>query len=151
MSKTMPTGAKKETSKRLTRKQKKFADYLLKNPKSTPKEAAVEAYNQTTDHTYEVIASENMSKPEILSYLNEHDLEAQNTVISVMMNARKKKKHPQFQKLALDSANTILDRVHGKATQRLEANSTVVNLNIEANEQLNQQFTEFLRQSTNQQ
>lgn len=138
-------------ARKLTRKQKRFADYLLKHPKARPKEAAMEAYDKTSDHSYEVIASDNLKKVEILNYLNEHDVEAQNTVISVMVNATKKKDEAQFQKLALDSANSVLDRIHGKAKQTVDSSSTVVNLNVEATQELNDAFTKFLTESTQQQ
>lgn len=122
---------------------------MLKNPKLSPTKAALEVYDVKSKHTAEVIASENMSKPEILKYLNEYDSEAQQTVISVMKRASKKQSSA-FQRLAYDSANSVLDRIHGKATVRAETTNTNLNLNVEASTEVAEAFTAFIKGHTTQ-
>ena len=62
----------------LTRKQKAFADKLLEDPKISATQAVKETYNVSTNHSAEVIANENLSKPEIMRYLQENAITAVN-------------------------------------------------------------------------
>ena len=116
---------------KLTRKQKAFADHLIANPKHSATEAATQTYQVSNRKTAEVIASENLRKPSIQNYLAKYDDMAQITVVDVMQNSRSLKDEPAHARVALDSAKDVLDRLHGKATQRVETQSTSVNLNLD--------------------
>jgi phage terminase small subunit len=113
---------------KLTRKQKAFADALLNNPKLSATEAAAQTYGKPDKelgrHTAEVIASENMRKPEVLAYFYEHDELAQQRITELSLQ-------DEDRNVALRASQDILDRVHGKATQRLETSNKSVSINID--------------------
>lgn len=115
----------------LTRKQKAFADHLINHPKDSATEAAAQTYNVSTRESAEVIASQNLSRPPILKYLNKHIEDAETTLLNVMYNSEKMKDEPQHARIAKDAADSVLDRVLGKATQKVESHSTTVNLNLD--------------------
>ena len=111
---------------KLTRKQKAFADVLLGNPKISATKAALQTYGKpdrpTTYDTASQIAAENLQKPSIQIYMEEHVDKARNKIVTLVNSER--------DEIALNASKDILDRVHGKATQRVETSSTSVNLNL---------------------
>lgn len=115
-------------SPKLTRKQKAFADELLNDKKLSATQAALRTYGKTaqptTYRTARQIATENMAKPSIQSYLNSHDYESQAVIVKSMTQEADKR-------LAFDAARDIQDRLHGKATQKVEQTSTGVTLVID--------------------
>jgi phage terminase small subunit len=113
-----------EATPKLTRKQSAFVQYLLENPKDSATKAAIAAYNVTTPHSAEVMAQENMRKPAIMAVLADHAIEAENTVVEFM-------KQRDDKRLAFDASRDLLDRTHGKATQRMEVQSTAVSITID--------------------
>ncbi len=128
--------------KPLTRKQKIFVDYLLNNPKATGQEAAMVAYNvggqggKLAENTARAIASETLTKPNVLAALQEADKEAQEVITSVMRAAKDfalggGKEGAAYASVAKSSADSILDRLHGKATTRIESTQRVVRVNID--------------------
>jgi hypothetical protein len=117
--------------KKLTRKQKAFADILLENPKLSATKAALRSYNTTDRTTASVIATENLAKPSIMKYLNDHASDAENTLLEVMNYSKDSgRENPSYAAVAVSAAKDVLDRVHGKATQKIESHSTSVNLNL---------------------
>lgn len=120
----------------LTKKQQIFVKYLIDNPKASATAAAREAYNVTTSHSAEVVAHENMRKPEIKLELAKYSGSAESTVVEVMDYSKELGKSgrgagAQYAGVALQAARDILDRVHGKATQRTEVSTQAVTLNID--------------------
>lgn len=127
----------------LTRKQQVFADFLIKNPKASATQAAKQAYGKVDKPVTELsarnIASENLTKPNILLELAKHSGTAEMTVIEVMGYSKKYGKDEHFSKeqgaayanVALHAANSLLDRLHGKATTTIESTTKVVTLNID--------------------
>ena len=120
----------------LTRKQKAFADKLLEDPKISATQAVKETYNVSTNHSAEVIANENLSKPEIMRYLQENAITAENTLIDVMNYSNKYGKQgghvgAAYANVAKTSADSILDRVHGKARQVLDVNSKHISITLD--------------------
>lgn len=131
---------------KLTRKQKAFADTLINNPKISATKAALQTYGKpgkpTSVGTAAVIATENLTKPNVLMYLDKHDFKAQQALVEGLEAERSvyrfngesksyelvgtEKDHNS----RLRAADSILDRLHGKATQRVEQHSTSVNLNL---------------------
>lgn len=112
-----------------TRKQKAFVDELLRNPQQSATQAALKIYNTTDRTAASVIAAKNLKSPQVLEYMNKYSDYAQKTVIQVMKNASKKKDNVQWQRLAKDSADSLLDRVHGKPVSKNE--NTNLNINID--------------------
>ncbi len=122
--------------KQLTRKQQVFVQHLIDNPKSSGKAAAKAAYNVTSDRSAEVVASENLRKPEIMAYLENHAQNARDTVLDVMKYSREhgrnfSKEGAAYAAVAVNASKDVLDRVYGKPSQRLDVNSTSVTLNID--------------------
>lgn len=72
---------------------------------------------------------ENMRRPEIASKLNDVADEMETVVVNTV---RRYKDSNDVREviLANDNAKWIHDKVHGKATQRVESTSTSVNLNL---------------------
>lgn len=119
----------------LTRKQQAFVQELIKNPKQSAKAAAMKTYNVTTERSAEVVGSELLRKPEIKLELAKHSAQAEKTLLKVMnysseMGETFSKEGASYAAVAVSAAKDILDRVHGKATQRVESTSTSVNLNL---------------------
>lgn len=134
---------------KLTRKQAAFVQYALEHPKESFTEAAAQSYNiKGTRHTAEVIASENLRKPEIMAILNNHDAAAQNTLaegLKAEKNVYRFNSELKGYELVgvekdhqsrLKAADSILDRIHGKATQRIESHSTGVTLSVDLTQAL---------------
>ncbi|SRR6266542_1796458 len=111
--------------KPLTAKEKIMADAFLNSGKKISKvKAVMEAYPNANYVSARSMAAENFAKPRIQAYLADHEEEAQQTIVE-MMNQRDDKR------LALDAAKDIQDRVHGKAKQMVEVNSTSVSMSID--------------------
>ncbi len=125
---------------KLTRKQEAFVRFLIGNPKASATEAASQSYNVRNRVVAGSIGKENLQKPQIMAVLEKHDLQAQK-VLSEGLQA--KRRHYNSGELIaeepdhlvrLRAADSILDRLHGKATQRVESTSTSVNLNLSLND-----------------
>lgn len=110
--------------KQLTKKQANFVKELLSDKKVSATEAARRSYNVTSDNSASLIASENLRKPQILAHLSANSERAEAKIVELMSSAKK-------EEVQLQSAKDILDRVHGKATQRTEVTTTGVTLTID--------------------
>lgn len=117
--KTTPTKAKT-----LTRKQAAFVRAIIENPKISATEAAARSYDVTSRMTAGAIASENLQKPQIQQILRNHAEMAEQRIATLM-------KQDDDKRLAFDAARDIQDRVHGKATQRVEQATTTVKFTID--------------------
>lgn len=124
--------------KPLTRKQKLFVKHIVDNPKASATAAAKAVYN-IKDHagsTARTIAAENLAKPSILAELAKYDNTAQSVIIEVMEYSKELGRSgtaagAAYAANARQSADSLLDRIHGKATQRTEVTSRAVTLNID--------------------
>jgi phage terminase small subunit len=123
----------------LTRKQAAFVKQLVINPKQSATAAVKQVYGkpdkELTSRTAEVIASENLRKPEILAELAKYEGEAESTVIDVMNYSRQQMRVAERDRVAWavnarQSADSLLDRTRGKATIKTENLNTSVNLNL---------------------
>lgn len=116
--------------KPLTRKQEAFVQELLTNPKQSATKAVLKTYNVTSAKSASVVATENLAKPSIISRLGQ----ASDLVESALVNTVKdwgSSDRPREREIALDSAKFIHDKVHGKATQRVEQQTTTVSVAID--------------------
>lgn len=108
---------------KLTRKQKAFVDTLLAEPKLSATKAVLKTYNTQKDYVAKNIASENLTKPNILAHLQANSVRAEQKIVDLL--------EAEKQEVQIQAAKDILDRVHGKATQRIEQTTTGVTLTID--------------------
>lgn len=109
--------------RQITNKQKRFADELLAHPRKSATQAASEVYSVKNRHVAEVIASENMRKPEILDYMGTYADMAESRIIELIQS--------DDERVALSAAKDVLDRRYGKAMQRAEVSARVLKLDID--------------------
>lgn len=122
-------------------------------PALTPKQASyvsavvdkgmskVDAYIQAYDHTgTRKTAHEEASRtarvPQVKLQLDKYSSLAESTMITVMEDSARyaktgTKEGAAYASVAVSAAKDVLDRVHGKATQRVETTSKAVILNID--------------------
>lgn len=110
-----------QLSTKLTRKQKAFADELINNPKQSNASAIMKTYNTTDTATASQMALENLNKPNIQLYLNQHVDKAKTRVVELVDSKR--------EDIALRASQDILDRNLGKSVNRT-IHSTGVNINF---------------------
>lgn len=127
---------KKLTKRPLTRKQKAFADIILANPTITAKAAAKQVFNVRSDRIAEVVGSEYQRKPEIMQYMADHAREAEEGILEIAgyskeMGQTFSKEGASYAAVAVTAYKDVLDRVHGKPTQRIEQSTTGVTLSID--------------------
>lgn len=116
--------------KPLTRKQKAFADTLLNDKKISATQAVKATYNTTTDHSAEVIAHENLRKPEIVSYLESHGDMIEQVLVNTIKDYATSDDIKQ-RTLAINTGEWIHDKIHGKAKQQIDVRSQAITLNID--------------------
>lgn len=121
---------------KLTRKQRMFADTIIANPRITGEKAAIQVYGKSnkelSPNVARSIASENLTKPNIMVYLQQHAVEAEKTMYRVMNRSEQlMEESPGYAAVAKSAASDILDRIHGKATQQVETTSKQVVINID--------------------
>lgn len=115
----------------LKRKTKAFVDVVLANPKMAVSDAYLQTHKTNNPRTAAVNGSVLMNQPNVLAYMAKHSDIAEQAIVSVLKNAKKRKNKDsiQWQRLVLDSGAEILDRVHGKALTR--TNSLNVSMTME--------------------
>jgi phage terminase small subunit len=118
-----------KNNKKLTHKQEVFVKHLIDNPKASATEAALTAYN-TNYNAARAIASENLTKPSIVSALSNYNNLIENTLINTVNDYGNSDKIAE-RALAVDTSKYIHDKIHGKATQKIEQQSTSVNISID--------------------
>ncbi len=114
----------------LTRKQQAFVTYILEHPLESDTAAARHAYPSATKRTQEQIAHENMKKPEILMALGK----ANDTVESVLTTVVEEwgtSDDVKERTLAVNTAEWIHDKIHGKATQKIQQSTSVITLSLD--------------------
>ena len=116
-------------SAKLTRKQKAFADYLLNNPKATAQEATLKTYNPKNKNVARSIGSENLTKPNIIRYLNKHTEDASNRLVDLMKLT--KEDDIKDKRLGYDAITQVLDRTVGKPTQTTEVTSKNISITLD--------------------
>lgn len=114
----------------LTYKQKAFIKHIIDNPKSSATEAAKSVYAVKSAHTAEQIAYENLRKPEIVSKLSYHNQLIEDTLINTV-NDWKTEENSRKREIAVDTAKYIHDKIHGRAKQQVDVNTTGTTLIID--------------------
>lgn len=121
---------KTSTKRPLTRKQKAFIQHLIDNPKDSATKAVQNTYNTTSNHSAEVIAHENLRKPEIVSELAKHSKDIENSIIETINRYRNSDKLQEVSE-AMTNARYVHDKIHGKAIQQVQTTSKTININID--------------------
>lgn len=118
----------------LTYKQKAFIKHIIDHPKESATKAVLNTYGKEgkppTYMTARQVASENMTKPSIVSALAAHNQLIENTIINTI-NEYKDSEKIQERTLAVDSAFKVHDKIHGKAKQQIDVTTTGVTLNLD--------------------
>lgn len=102
---------------------KKVLDIIAAQKKRNASLAYKEVHPDAGGVTARTNAYKLMAKPEAQIYLQEHIVKAKSTVVELMDSEK--------DDIRLRSAQDVLDREHGKATQRLEQHSTGVTLVVD--------------------
>lgn len=108
----------------MKQKTKAFADELLANPKLSQTEAYIRTHSTTNRKSASVSASKLLAKPSVSIYMEEHVSRARQRIVSLVDSATK-------EDIQLRASQDILDRMHGKATQRVEAQAVGLTLNLD--------------------
>lgn len=118
----------------------KEAGYIKSIAQGSTRRDAIRAnYNVKPDispHTLDNMASAIEKRPQVARVLARYSEQAEQAVIEVLEYSKRygatgTKEGAQYARVALDGANSIIDRVHGKATQRIEQQSAVVTVAID--------------------
>lgn len=123
-------------ARKLTRKQKAFAKELIENPRISETEAAVRTYDVDSRQSASQIAMQNMKNPLVQAYLETHAQKAQEAMMEILEDSRTfakggDKVGADYAGVAVNVSKDILDRVYGKATQKVEQTTQVVNISID--------------------
>lgn len=116
-------------NKKLTRKQQAFVRELVENPKISATEAVARTYDVSTRRVAEVIAHENMMKPEIQSELAKHSKAIEQIIADKTYELTNSDKLDAV-KEGLLNARWMHDKVYGKATQKIQTENTSVSVTI---------------------
>lgn len=114
----------------MTGKQTAMVAERLKDPRA-PNATIIKraGYKVNGTQTASQIYLENMNKPEIAKRLSNVVDEMEDVITTTVRRYKDSEKLPEVI-LANDNAKWIHDKVEGKATQRIQAESTSVNINI---------------------
>lgn len=129
-----PTTKPIKNNRPLTRKQRAFVEELVNNPKQSATQAVLKTYGTpdkpTTYATANDIARTNLQKPSIQTELAKYNNMVENSIITTI-NRYKDSEQLEEVKEAMQNARWVHDKVHGKATQKLETTSKVLNISID--------------------
>lgn len=121
---------------RLTKKQKKFVANIAAG--MTKVDAVKDAYDVKSDNytTHSSLASQVSRSPAVMEVLEAMNVEAQESLKDVLRASSRfaqegTRDGATYAGVAVTAANTILDRLHGKARQQIDVQSTAVNINID--------------------
>lgn len=106
----------------LKRNSKKILDIIAGQEAQNASQAYKMVHKEASDLTARNNVSQLLKKPEAQIYLQRHTDKARNRVVELVDSSK--------EEVALNASKDVLDRVFGKATQRTETHSTVVNLNL---------------------
>lgn len=101
---------------------KRILDIIASQPGINQADAYRQVHPTASDNTARNNASQLMKKPEAQIYLQKHIEKAKNTIVELLDSEK--------DEIRLKSADSILDRSLGKATQRVQVQSEQVSINI---------------------
>ncbi len=118
------------TNKPLTRKQTAFVKHLIEHPKDSGTEAVMQTYDVKSRQTAESIAYENLRKPEIVTELAKYNSNIEQIIVDKTFKLSSSEKLEEV-KEGLLNARWMHDKINGKATQKIEQQSTKLVINID--------------------
>ena len=117
----------------LTKKQAAFVKELIDNPKQSATQAVLKTYGRPDKpikyNTARALASENLAKPAIRTKLAQYNDMVESTLLQTVQDWGADDA-PRKREIAQNAAMYIHDKVHGKATQKVETKSEQVSINI---------------------
>ena len=129
----------------LTPKQKAFVQELIQNPKQSATQAVLKTYGKPDKpisyNTARSVASENLTKPAIQSKLIQYSDMVEQAIMQTIQDWKDHDK-PRQREIAMNQAQFVHDKIHGKATQKVETRSEQVTISIDltrGSEQLDQE------------
>lgn len=129
-----PDVAERNKNRPLTYKQKEFIKEVLDNPKRSLTKSAQIAYSRGDKEIKPTVAAqiayENMNNPKIVSKLAQYSDMVESALLGTVQEWSASDKVSE-RALAMDSAKFIHDKVHGRATQRVETRSEAVTISID--------------------
>ena len=122
--------------KKFTRKHKAWADALLNDKSKSLLQATREAYPDAQQNTQQLIAQKNKNNPVIQAYMQRHSDIATNAMMETLEVSRVYSKKggtagAAYAGVVATISKDIHDRVFGKATQKIDMQSTNVSVNID--------------------
>lgn len=119
-----------EKPKKLTPKRKAFVQRRLDAPTESLASSAIAAgYNTDNRISASNIGSDLMRKPEIIMALGEHSDLFESVIVGTARDWKDAKK-PRQREIALTAAMYGHDKIHGKATTRIEQQTNIVKVVI---------------------
>lgn len=126
----MTVKTKKKIPARYTPKNKAFVQSRLDNPTGSVTQAVLDAgYKAKDRQVASKIGHQLMQKPEIIMALGEHSELFESAIVQTVKDWKDSDK-PRKREIALNAAMFGHDKVHGKATTRIESHSSVVKISI---------------------
>lgn len=126
--------AKLKKDRPLTPKQKAFIQELLDNPKQSATQAVLKTYGKPgkppTYLSAGQIATDNLKKPQIITKLAQYNDLVESTLLQTVQDWGNHER-PRQREIAQNAAMYIHDKVHGKATQKVETRSEAVTISID--------------------
>lgn len=123
-------------SQRLTPKENRFVQFMVANPKRPFSDAAEAVYNVSNRNSANNLASHMRAKPHIIAELAKYSSTAEANLIK-LANATTEfaleggRDGAAYASVAEKTNNSVLDRLHGKATTKIEQTTQAVVLNID--------------------
>ncbi len=108
----------------LKHNSKKVLDIIATQKERNATQAYLEVHPNSSRAVAAINAHTLLKKPEAQIYLQQHIDKAQETIVELMTTSEK-------DDIRLRAATDVLDRSHGKATQRIEQQTTGVTLTID--------------------
>lgn len=118
----------------LTPKQKAFVQELINNPKQSATQAVLKTYGKPNKPpTYlsaGQIATDNLRKPQIITKLAQYNDMVESAILQTIQDWKDHDK-PRQREIAMHQAQFVHDKIHGKATQKVETRSEQVTISID--------------------
>lgn len=110
---------------KLTKKQKIFANAYIDTGNGT--QSALKAYDTTDDNTANVIAVENLRKPMVMEYIQNHAQEAASMIYTLSQKSEQ-------DNIRLSASKDILDRAGYGAVAKSESKTLNIDIKIDDSE-----------------
>jgi len=118
----------------LTPKQKAFVQELIDNPKQSATQAVLKTYGKPDKpisyQTARSVASQNLTKPNIKTKLAQYNDMVESAILQTIQDWKNHDK-PRQREIAMNQAQFVHDKIHGKATQKVETRSEQVTISID--------------------